>query len=63
MLALCELDLKPPSVSLDTLEQFSAELQKRRQKRVKKRKDERRREKRAEAKNSYSGEFTVQPLI
>ena len=57
-LALCELDLKPPIVSLDTLDQFSAEIHKRRQKRMKKRKDERRREKRAEAKNSYSGQYT-----
>ena len=57
-LALCEMDLKPPTVSHATLKQFSDEIQKRRQKRTKKRKDERRREKRAEAKNNCSGKIS-----
>lgn len=54
-LVLCELELKPPLVSRDTLDHFSTEIHRRRQQRVKKRKDERRREKRAEARNSYPG--------
>lgn len=50
-LALCEVELKAPILSQDTLNQFSSEIHRRRQKRSKKKKDERRREKRAEAKN------------
>ena len=61
--ALCELELKPPVVSVETLEHFATDIQKRRQKRLKKKKDERRREKRAEAKNSFSGNFSYIILI
>lgn len=56
-LALCEMDIRPPTLSHATLKHFSDEIQKRRQKRTKKKKDERKRERRAEAKNSYSGKM------
>jgi hypothetical protein len=45
---LCELDLKPPILSQDTLKVFSDDLQKRKQKRIKKRREERRRERKCE---------------
>lgn len=58
-LALCELELKPPVLSRDTLDHFSTEIYRRRQKRVKKKKDERRREKRAEARNPLPGKSLI----
>ena len=45
---LCELDLKPPVLSQDTLKVFSEELLKRKQKRIKKKREERRRERKRE---------------
>lgn len=59
-LALCELELKAPVLSKDTLECFALEIARRRLKRVKKKKDERRREKRAEAKNLLYGKQVLQ---
>ena len=53
-LALCELDLRPPTLSCITLSQFSDEIQRRRQKRIKKKRDERKRERRAKSSHSYS---------
>ncbi|XP_069475871.1 E3 ubiquitin-protein ligase RNF10 isoform X2 [Ambystoma mexicanum] len=46
--SICELDLKPPSVSKDTLTLFSDDIEKRKRLRQKKARDERRRERRIE---------------
>ena len=45
---LCELDLKPPLLSQDTVKVFYDELQKRKQKRLKKKREERRKERKRE---------------
>lgn len=56
-LALCELELKSPLISKDTLDHFSGEIYRRRQKRMKKKKDEHRHERRAEARNYQPGAY------
>ncbi|CAJ0965742.1 unnamed protein product [Ranitomeya imitator] len=46
--SICEISLGPPTVSLETLSYFSAEVEKRRRQRRRKERDEQRREKRIE---------------
>lgn len=61
---ICELDIKPPVVSRQTLNFFREELQRRKQQRQKKLRMEKRREHKIASSSSYSsGRFTSRSLV
>uniref|UniRef100_A0A8C3E5T1 E3 ubiquitin-protein ligase RNF10 n=1 Tax=Corvus moneduloides TaxID=1196302 RepID=A0A8C3E5T1_CORMO len=62
--SICELALKPPVISKETLELFSDDLEKRKRLRQKKARDEQRRERRIEIEeNKKQGKYSIPTLL